>query len=78
MRTRVSYKGRIIESLLFPVRGGGWTAHFFIENHRGPDLLDSPFQTGHVFPTQDAALGASLQMGKQKIDTGFGNAPTQQ
>jgi hypothetical protein len=74
MKTRVSYKGRIIESLLYPVRGGGWTAHFSIENHRGPDVLVTPLETGQVCPTPHAALGVSLQMGMQKIDTGFNDA----
>ena len=71
VKTRHSYKGGVIESRVLPLRGGGWTAHFSIETHRGPDVLDTPFETGRRFPTQDAELEASLQIGMHKIETGF-------
>lgn len=75
MKATRSYKGRTIEVLLIPVRGGGWTAHFNIETCRGADVVVTRFETGQVFPTQEAALEASLRIGMRKIDSGFDEAP---
>lgn len=71
MNTRHNYKGRIIESRIYPLRDGGWTAHFSIEDHLGYCVLDTPFETGQRFPTRNAALGASIRMGMDKIESRF-------
>jgi len=71
MKTRHTYKGHIVELRAYPLRGGGWTGRGSVETHRGFDVIDRPFQTGRIFPTQDAALEASLRMGMHVIDTGF-------
>jgi hypothetical protein len=71
MKTRGTYKGHVIACRVIPLRDGGWKAHLSIEKHRGPFVLDTPFETGQRIPTPDAALEASLRMGMYKIDRGF-------
>jgi hypothetical protein len=66
-----TYKGRVIDARALPLRGGGWTAHFHLEHHRANDVIATPFESGQMFPSEEAALEAAIRMGEQKIDSGY-------
>lgn len=74
MKERRKYKGCLIEARAIPVLGGGWTSHFSIEQHRGCDVLDTRFQTGQLFETDEAALQAGFHYGAHKVESGFASA----
>jgi hypothetical protein len=71
MKERRRFRGHVIDARALPVRGGGWTSHFFIERHLGYGLLDTPFVTGQMFDTARAALDAGIYLGARKIESGF-------
>lgn len=71
MLERKRYKRYVIEARAIPVRGGGWTSHFSIEEHRANDILATRFETGIIFKTGEAAKQAGFQYGAHKIESGF-------
>ena len=71
MKQRSKYKGYVIEARAVSVRGGDWTSHFSIEQHRTCDVLDTRFETGQIFKTGEAALRAGFHYGAYKIESGF-------
>ena len=71
MEVRHSYRSHFIRGCSLEVRGGGFTAHTYIEKFSGGAFESTPFFSGQVFPSQEAALGAAVQIGRYKIDTGF-------
>jgi hypothetical protein len=42
-----------------------------IREEHGAFLDETPFESGKVFPSENEALEAGIQMGKQQIDSGF-------
>lgn len=66
MRKRLRCKGRIIDLSLYPVRGGGWTAHFSIEDHRPAGVLVAHYESGQVFPSREAAEAAGIRLAAMK------------
>ena len=71
MMARRSYRGYLIDARAIPVRDGGWTPQFSIEEHRGSDILDTPFHSGQVLQDEEAALKAAFQLATHQIDLGF-------
>jgi hypothetical protein len=71
MRVRKGYRGRILDVQVIPLRDEGYTAHFSIEDHRGFEVVDTYFETGQRFATEDEALQAALWWGANKIETGY-------
>lgn len=67
MRKRVLWNGRIIDLALFSVRGGGWTAHFCIEDHRADHVLVRPYETGQVFASREAAEEVAIRLATKMI-----------
>jgi hypothetical protein len=67
VRKRVFWNGRIIDLSIFSVRGGGWTAHFSVEDHRADPVLVRYCETGQVFGTRDAAEQAATRVAIKTI-----------
>jgi hypothetical protein len=74
MKERRTYKGYVVEARAIRVRGGGWTSHFSVEQHRGYEVIDSRFETGQIFKTGEAALQAGLHYGAYKVESNFTRA----
>jgi hypothetical protein len=70
MKTRKNYKKHVIEITTFELRDGGYTAHFSIEEHDGEGVTDAYFTTGKRYETKKAAIDATLETAKRKIDNG--------
>jgi hypothetical protein len=68
MVTIRTYKDRLIDARILPVRTGGWTAHFSVLEERGSGLLDNHVETGLVFESEKDALEFALRAATQKID----------
>ncbi len=64
MKSRCRYKGYVIED-------GGFYAEFSVEEHHGSGVTETQFYLPGTFPTQESAIEAAIQAGRQKIDAGF-------
>ena len=53
------------------MRDGGFSAEFSIEEHDGAGVTETQFYLPGTFPSQELAIAASTQAGRQKIDVGF-------
>jgi hypothetical protein len=71
MMKKARYKGRLIDARVLTVRDGGWTAHFDIAENQGSETLDTHFETGQVFESEEIALETAIRLAVQKIDTGY-------
>lgn len=69
-KIRQNYKDHVIEVSSLPLRDGGYTMHFFLERH-GHDILITQFESGQRFDTDEEALRAGIELGKQKIEAGY-------
>jgi len=70
-KIRQNYKDHhVIEVSSIPLRDGGFTMHFFLEHH-GRDILVTQFESGQRFATDEEALQAGIQFGRQKVDMGY-------
>jgi hypothetical protein len=71
MKRREGYNGYVIVARSHKLKGGEFSAEFSIEEHEADGFMESEFYLPDTFPTQDAAIEAGLQAGRQKIDLGF-------
>ena len=71
MKSRVGYKGYVIEVRLFELKDGEFSAEFSVEEHEADGFMETEFYLPDTFPTQDSAIEAAIQAGRQKIDMGF-------
>ncbi len=71
MKSRQGYKGYVIEARLSELKDGGFSAEFSIEEHDGSGMTETQFYLPGTFPTQESAIEAAIQSGRQKIDVGF-------
>jgi hypothetical protein len=71
MKRRQGYKGYVIEARLSELKDGGFSAEFSIEEHDGSGVTETQFYLPGTFPTQESAIKAAIQAGRQKIDVGF-------
>jgi hypothetical protein len=71
MEVRRSYKNYVIRGRSLEVRGGGFTAHTYIERYVDGAFEATPFFSRRVFQSSGIALAAALQIGQHKIDMGF-------
>jgi hypothetical protein len=67
MRKRLYSKGRIIDIVVHPVRGGGWTSHFDIEDHRTSRPFATHYELGKVFMSPQAAVDVAIRQAKMRI-----------
>jgi len=75
MRSRHGYKGDVIEVRSCELKDGGFSAEFSVEEHDAYGVTETQFYLSSVFPTQDSAIEAAIQAGRQKIDVGFERGP---
>ena len=71
MKSRVGYKGYVIEVRLSELKDGEFSAEFSVEEHEADGFMETEFYLPDTFPTQDSAIEAAIQAGRQKIDMGF-------
>ena len=69
-KIRQNYKDHVIEVSSLPLRDGGYTMHLFLERHEH-DILITQFESGQRFNTDEEALLAGIELGKQKIEAGY-------
>jgi len=60
------YRGTVI-----PATGGAFSAELWIEEHDASGVTETQFYLPDTFPTQELAIEAAIQAGRQKIDVGF-------
>ncbi|MHB8218164.1 MAG: hypothetical protein ACYDDS_18985 [Candidatus Sulfotelmatobacter sp.] len=71
-RKRLSYNKHVVEATSLSLRDGGFTVHFFIEDHTSKAHVDvTEFQSGQRFATDEEALTAGIELGKRKVDEGY-------
>ena len=71
MKRREGYKGYVIVARSLEVNEGEFSAQFTIEEHDPEAVLESEFYLPETFSTQESAIEAAIQAGRQKIDAGF-------
>ena len=75
MKSRQGHKGYVIEARSCELKDGGFSAEFSVEEHDASGVTETQFYLSSVFPTQESAIEAALQAGRQKIDVGFERGP---
>ena len=63
----------MIQATAIPLREpkGTFTVHVDIRKDNGHYSDETHFESGAIFSSENAAVEAGLQIGKQKIDAGF-------
>jgi hypothetical protein len=70
MKSRLGYKGYVIEARSYQQQDGGFSAELWIEEHDASGVTETQFYLPYTFPTPELAIEAALQTGRQKIDEG--------
>jgi hypothetical protein len=72
-RLQESYKRFVIKATALPLREpeNSFTVHINIRKDTGRYSDETPFESGKIFPSENEALEAGIQIGKQQIDSGF-------
>ena len=68
---QAGYKGYVIVARSYELREGEFSAEFSIEEHNADGFMETEFYLPDTFPTQESAIEAAIQAGRQKIDVGF-------
>jgi hypothetical protein len=71
VKSRQGYKGYVIEARSCELKDGGFSAEFSVEEHDASGVTETQFYLPNTFPTQESAIEAATQAGRQKIDVGF-------
>ena len=71
MKRRQGHKGYVIEARSCELKDSGFSAEFSVEEHDGSGVTETQFYLPDTFPTQESAIKAAIQAGRQKIDVGF-------
>ena len=71
MKSREGYKGYVIVARSCELQDGGFAAEFSVEEHDADGVMETEFYLPDTFPTQESAVEAAIQAGRQKIDAGF-------
>jgi hypothetical protein len=71
MKSRLGYKGYVIEARSCELREGEFSAEFSVEEHDESGVTETPYYVQGTFPTRESAIEAAIQAGRQKIDAGF-------
>jgi len=72
-RLQKIYKTFVVQSTAIPVREpkGSYTVHIDIRKDNGNYSDGTHFESGAIFHSENEALEAGFQIGKQQIDAGF-------
>ncbi len=77
MKRREGYKGYVIVARSHELQDCGFSAEFSIEEHDADGAMGKPSSIcPNHFPTQESAIDAGIQAGRQKIDAGFERGST--
>jgi len=71
MKRRQGYKGYVIEARSCELKDGGFSPEFSVEEHDASGVTETQFYLPDTFPSQELAIAAATQAGRQKIDVGF-------
>ena len=71
MKVRQGYKGYVIEARSCEAKSGGFSAEFSVEEHDASGVTEAQFYLPGTFPSQETAIAAATQAGRQKIDMGL-------
>ena len=71
MKSRQGHKGYVIEARSYEQPDGGFSAELWIEEHHASGVTETQFYLPDTFPTEELAIEAAIQAGRQKIDVGF-------
>ena len=71
MKSRQGFKGYVIVARSCELKNGGFSAEFSVEEHETDGFMETEFYLPDTFPTQESAIEAAIQAGRQKIDAGF-------
>jgi hypothetical protein len=71
MKSRQGYKGYVIEARSYQQQDGGFSAELWIEEHDAFGVTETQFYLPDTFTTEESAIEAAIQAGRQKIDVGF-------
>ena len=71
MKSRQGYKGYVIVARSCELGEGEFSAEFSVEEHDADGVMETEFYLPDTFPTQESAIEAAIQAGKQKIDMVF-------
>ena len=71
MKSRLGYKGYVIEARSYQQQDGGFSAELWIEEHDVSGVRETQFYLPDTFTTEESAIEAAIQAGRQKIDVGF-------
>ncbi|MGA9803045.1 MAG: hypothetical protein WA383_08680 [Terriglobales bacterium] len=71
MKRRLGYRGYVIVARSYELKVGGFSAEVSIQEHDAEGVMETEFYLPDTFPTQEAAIEAGIQAGRQKIDLGF-------
>jgi hypothetical protein len=71
MKRRQGYKGYVIEARSCELKDGRFSAEFSVEEHDASGVTETQFYLPDTFPSQELAVAAATQAGRQKIDVGF-------
>jgi len=71
MQSRQGYEGYVIVARSHELKDGGFSTEFSVEEHDASGVTETQFHLPGSFPTQELAIAAATQAGRQKIDVGF-------
>ena len=71
MKGRQGYKGYVIEARSLELKNGAFSAEFTVEEHDASGVTETQFYLPNTFPTQESAIEAAIQAGRQKIDVDY-------
>ena len=71
MKSRQGYKGYVIEARSCELKDGGFSAEFSVEEHDESGVTETQFYVRDTFPSQESAIKAAIQAGRQKIDVDY-------
>ena len=71
LKSRLGYKGYVIEARSYQQQDGGFSAELWIEEHDASGVTETQFYLPNTFPTQESAIEAAIQAGRQKIDVDY-------
>ena len=70
MKSRQGYKGYVIVARSHELKDG-FSGEFSVEEYEADGFMETEFYLPDTFPTQESAIEAAIQAGRQKIDAGF-------
>jgi hypothetical protein len=61
MKSRLGYKGYVIEARSCELKDGGFSAEFSVEEHAASGATETQFYLPDTFPTQESAIEGKRQ-----------------